>query len=130
MIFSQENMTSPEIIPCEYLLNPPSTQAIEDLTGAVATEILLKDIFDKDYFWNERLLKVNINFLVTCLVMEPNIPMNGLVNQHAYSVQRAVEIEGHKLVLVRNPWGEFEWEGPWSKSRVLLHLRLLLIDFR
>jgi len=87
-------------------------EGIEDLTGAVATEIFLKDIFDKDYFWNERLLKVNIDFLVTC---SPKDARNGLLNYHAYSVQRALEIDGHRLVLVRNPWGKYEWEGPGSK---------------
>jgi hypothetical protein len=40
-------------------------QEIERLTGAVATERFLTDIFDKDFFWNKRLLKINTDFLVT-----------------------------------------------------------------
>lgn len=38
----------------------------------------------------------------------------GIVELHAYSVMRAVEIEGKRLVLLKNPWGKGEWKGPWS----------------
>jgi hypothetical protein len=91
-------------------------EGIEDLTGAVSTEILLTDICDTASFWNERLLKVNTDFLVTC---DSNFKIdqarNGLISNHAYSIHRAVEIQGHRLLLVRNPWGESEWNGPWSR---------------
>uniref|UniRef100_A0A672NDC9 Calpain-3 n=1 Tax=Sinocyclocheilus grahami TaxID=75366 RepID=A0A672NDC9_SINGR len=44
----------------------------------------------------------------------------GLVTGHAYSVT-AVEESQHKeskvrLVRVRNPWGQVEWNGPWSDN--------------
>jgi hypothetical protein len=34
-------------------------EAIEDLTGADATELVTTDISNREFFWNERLLKVN-----------------------------------------------------------------------
>ncbi|XP_036405156.1 calpain-3-like isoform X2 [Megalops cyprinoides] len=48
---------------------------------------------------------------------------NGLVKGHAYSVTGVVEVTkaDHKktkvqLVRLRNPWGQVEWNGPWSDS--------------
>jgi hypothetical protein len=43
-----------------------------------------------------------------------NPEVNGLIGNHAYSVLRAVEHKGKKFVVVRNPWGDTEWNGPWS----------------
>jgi hypothetical protein len=31
-----------------------------------------------------------------------------------YSVLQAKEVEGMRIVQLRNPWGEDEWGGPWS----------------
>ncbi|KAG6900635.1 hypothetical protein C0993_007317 [Termitomyces sp. T159_Od127] len=39
---------------------------------------------------------------------------NGLVGRHAYSVLRAVEYKKKRFVVLRNPWGNHEWNGPWS----------------
>jgi len=43
----------------------------------------------------------------------------GLVYGHAYAVLAANEVEGHKLVQVRNPWGRTEWTGDWSDNSQL-----------
>ncbi|RYP90060.1 hypothetical protein DL770_003840 [Monosporascus sp. CRB-9-2] len=93
-------------------------EGIEDLTGGVTSELYTTDILDREYFWKEELMKVNDEFLFGC-----NTDMwgtgrtgdrNGIVELHAYSVMRAVEIDGQRLVLLKNPWGKFEWKGPWS----------------
>ena len=39
---------------------------------------------------------------------------NGIVQGHAYTLIGAHEVEGHKIVQLRNPWGSFEWNGAWS----------------
>jgi hypothetical protein len=44
---------------------------------------------------------------------------NGIYESHAYSVMRAVEIDGERLLLLKNPWGKGEWRGAWSKSATL-----------
>lgn len=38
----------------------------------------------------------------------------GIMELHAYSVMRAVEMDGQRLVMLKNPWGKGEWSGPWS----------------
>lgn len=42
------------------------------------------------------------------------IGTDGIHGSHAYSILRAVEYDGNRLVLVKNPWGKSEWNGPWS----------------
>lgn len=39
----------------------------------------------------------------------------GIANVHAYSVLAALEVDGVKLIQLRNPWGGgLEWKGNWS----------------
>ncbi|KPM37733.1 hypothetical protein AK830_g8826 [Neonectria ditissima] len=92
-------------------------EGIEDLTGGVTSELWTTDILDKEHFWNEELMKVNQEFLFGC---STGIWGNGwgerkgIVESHAYSIQKAVEIDGQRLLRLKNPWGKGEWKGPWS----------------
>ena len=95
-------------------------EAIEDLTGGITTEIKTEDILDLDRMWEE-LLRCNQEFIFGCWT--PGWPdardtSQGLFSGHAYSIMQAqdIEIEGkaRRLVLVRNPWGNSEWTGPFS----------------
>ncbi len=39
----------------------------------------------------------------------------GIAFGHAYSILDICEVEGNKLVQIRNPWGnETEWKGAWG----------------
>lgn len=38
----------------------------------------------------------------------------GIVQGHAYSLIKVKEIDGIKLVMLRNPHGEGEWTGDWA----------------
>ncbi|KAK8116388.1 calpain-8 [Apiospora kogelbergensis] len=92
-------------------------EGIEDLTGGVTSEIYTTDILDREHFWKEELMKVNDQFLFGCSTGMWGIgwgERKGIVELHAYSVMRAVEIDGHRLVLLKNPWGKGEWKGAWS----------------
>ncbi|KUJ13736.1 cysteine proteinase [Mollisia scopiformis] len=91
-------------------------EGLEDLTGGVTTEIFSTDILDKEYFWNEELMNVNKDFLFGCAagIFWGRGNRKGIYEGHAYSILKAVEMDGQRLVLVRNPWGEGEWHGPWS----------------
>uniref|UniRef100_A0A7N1A3N3 Protein DEFECTIVE KERNEL 1 n=1 Tax=Kalanchoe fedtschenkoi TaxID=63787 RepID=A0A7N1A3N3_KALFE len=45
------------------------------------------------------------------------ISSSGIVQGHAYSILQVREVDGHKLIQIRNPWAtEVEWNGPWSDS--------------
>ncbi|ODA83010.1 hypothetical protein RJ55_01519 [Drechmeria coniospora] len=92
-------------------------EGIEDLTGGVTSEIFTTDILDKEHFWAE-LLMVNQEFLFGCStgVWGGSTwgERKGIMELHSYSVQRAVEIDGKRLIRLKNPWGKGEWKGPWS----------------
>ncbi|KAJ7607934.1 hypothetical protein FB45DRAFT_806548 [Roridomyces roridus] len=103
-----------------------SCEAIEDLTGGVSTFIPTKDILDPDVFWREELLRATEDRLFGCAFdsldpgrrgnteSESELRVNGLIGGHAYSVLRAVDYNGKRFVVLRNPWGDSEWTGPWS----------------
>jgi hypothetical protein len=91
-------------------------EGIEDLTGGVTTEVFSTDILDKEHFWTHELMKVNQDFLFACStgIFSGRGERRGIHEGHAYSVMKAVEIDGQRLLLLRNPWGKDEWTGPWS----------------
>ena len=39
----------------------------------------------------------------------------GLVSTHAYAVLDVVEVEGVRLVKLKNPWSHLRWRGNWSE---------------
>lgn len=93
-------------------------EGIEDLTGGVTSEIFASDILDKEYFWKEELLRVNEDFLFGCSTGVWGLnraDAAGIVDRHAYSIQKAVEVDGQRLLRLKNPWGKFEWKGAWSE---------------
>ena len=97
-------------------------EGIEDLTGGVATRFASADIVSREAFWTDELMHVNKDFLFG-LSSGPYInPLDaqGIQKGHAYSILDAQELdEGnivHRLVKVRNPWGQNEWSGDWSDS--------------
>lgn len=98
-------------------------EAIEDLTGGVTTEIYSTDILDRDAFWAKELMQVGKQFLFGCAtgfysnwLDTSNGPRerDGISEGHAYSIMDAREINGHRLLKLRNPWGRKEWTGRWS----------------
>ncbi|KAG7087765.1 hypothetical protein E1B28_013706 [Marasmius oreades] len=100
-----------------------SSEAVEDLTGGVSTFIPTNDILDVDKFWTDELCKANVDRLFGCSYQSLDntrngalgpLDLSGLHGNHAYSVLRGVEYKGKRFVIIRNPWGQSEWTGPWS----------------
>jgi hypothetical protein len=90
-------------------------EGIEDLTGGVTSEIFATDILDKDKFWHEELMNVNKTFLFGCGQMGGIYGQRkGIQEKHAYSIMEAKEVDDHRLLKLRNPWGRTEYNGPWS----------------
>ncbi|KAF9529626.1 hypothetical protein CPB83DRAFT_260593 [Crepidotus variabilis] len=94
-------------------------EAIEDLTGGATTTFQTSDILDIDRFWEEELCLVNTRQRLFAVMFrletnQPGATASGLVPLHAYSVLRVQECRGKRFLVVRNPWGKFEWNGPWS----------------
>ncbi|KAF2741854.1 cysteine proteinase [Sporormia fimetaria CBS 119925] len=90
-------------------------EGIEDLTGGVTSEVFATDILDKDKFWREELLRVNEEFLFGCGQMGGIYgERRGIQEKHAYSIMEAREVDGERLLKLRNPWGRSEWTGRWS----------------
>ncbi|KAH9807335.1 Calpain-type cysteine protease DEK1 [Teratosphaeria destructans] len=96
-----------------------ASEGIEDLTGGVGVVINPEDIADKDRFWKEQLSQVNEKYLFGGGSKSSN--SKGISGGHAYAVLQAWESEDGtlKLLKLRNPWGEVEWEGDWSDGSKL-----------
>ena len=101
------------------------SEATEDLTGGVTTELFTTDIMDKEKFWTDEMMKVNDEFLFGCDtgtfdnwqgsdVASRDGARDNIIRMHTYSIMEAREIKGQRLVKLRNPWGEGEWKGAWS----------------
>ncbi|KAF0718530.1 Aste57867_1632 [Aphanomyces stellatus] len=94
-------------------------EGIEDLTGGVTTSINTTDILDYDRFWADEFSRTNVDTLFSASIFKKYSSMesmssNGLVHTHAYSILKAVQVNGVRFLLIRNPWGQHEWNGRWS----------------
>ena len=86
----------------------------------MSTVIDTADVLDKDQLWNEGLLSVNKEFLFGASTRgyshsDPyGKGRQGIFDDHCYSILRALNYKNHRLLLIKNPWGHTEWNGPWS----------------
>ena len=100
------------------------SEGIEDLTGGVGVVINPEDIMDKELFWREQLSQVNEKYLFGGGSKSTSV--KGFVSNHAYAVLRTWEEGDLKLLKLRNPWGEVEWEGDWSDGSKLWTPEMML----
>jgi len=93
-----------------------SSRDLYVLTGWLPEKVNLKKESNKDVLWN-RIKKgySNNDCLITIgtgvIEDEDNV---GLVGTHAYGVLEIVESQGKRMLLVKNPWGHFRWQGKYS----------------
>uniref|UniRef100_A0A8C9U3D0 Calpain-3 n=1 Tax=Scleropages formosus TaxID=113540 RepID=A0A8C9U3D0_SCLFO len=106
----------------EALKGGNTTEAMEDFTGGVTEFYDMKDI-PKDLYKIMRkalergsLMGCSIDALVPARFETRTA--TGLVKGHAYSVTGVEEQKETRIRLVRlrNPWGQVEWNGPWSDN--------------
>ncbi|XP_066550331.1 calpain-3 isoform X4 [Amia ocellicauda] len=111
----------------EALKGGNTTEAMEDFTGGVTEFFEMKEapkeLFKimKKALERGSLMGCSIDSLVPARFETRTV--TGLVKGHAYSVTGVEEVKQtqHKenkvrLVRLRNPWGQVEWNGPWSDN--------------
>ena len=92
-----------------------SSRDLYILTGWLPEKIDLKT-YNRNKLW-ERIKSGyrNNDCLITIgtglIVDEDSV---GLVSNHAYGVLEIFEYKSHKILLVKNPWGHFRWNGKFS----------------
>uniref|UniRef100_A0A671WWA2 Calpain-3 n=1 Tax=Sparus aurata TaxID=8175 RepID=A0A671WWA2_SPAAU len=109
----------------EALKGGNTTEAMEDFTGGVTEFYEMKEAPKELYKIMKKALErgslmgCSIDSLVPARFETRTV--TGLVKGHAYSVTAVEEVKLHKeakvrLVRLRNPWGQVEWNGPWSDN--------------
>lgn len=103
-----------------------------DLTGCPTTSFRFDDDYVKEMIRNGKLWNMIIQYDKLGYIMTGGTPgedtytekggadkKSGLVPGHAYSIIQAHDYNKHKLLNIRNPWGQFEWDGDWCDSSPL-----------
>ncbi|XP_006894660.1 PREDICTED: calpain-9 [Elephantulus edwardii] len=108
----------------EALKGGSAIEAMEDFTGGVAETFEMKGAPENFYEILEKALERGS--LVGCSIDTRNAAESeartpfGLIKGHAYTVTGVdqVNYQGQhiKLIRVRNPWGQVEWNGAWSDN--------------
>ncbi|CAM8889204.1 unnamed protein product [Rhodiola kirilowii] len=99
--------------------------ALVDLTGGAGEEIDMRSAQAQIDLASGRLWTQLFRFKQEGFLLgagspsgsDVHISSSGIVQGHAYSILQVREVDGHKLIQIRNPWAsEVEWNGPWSDS--------------
>jgi len=97
--------------------------SFKDLTGGITDEVAL-DAPDSGAFdgrlWQRIYTFHQSGYLMGCGNPKPSSGnfqvVSGIVQGHAYAILHLMEIGDLKLIRLRNPWGEGEWEGDWGPA--------------
>ncbi len=131
----------------EALISGYIDDALNDMTGHVNRKLKIQgpkgfpsnETGDAETFWNVIKDYVKSDTLLGCSVqgnpgeteheVEIDGEPKGILKSHAYSIIDVVEIpnpasknkhKSHRLLRVRNPWGNTEWNGDWSDGSTKL----------
>lgn len=87
---------------------------MEDLTGSPTYGAWFKDKKDK---MKDIITYSAKNYLI--VLTTGNRRIQGIVNNHAYSLLKVIEHNGAYIYKLRNPWGRFEWNGCYGEQSTL-----------
>ena len=89
-------------------------EVFDVLTEAYSEEITIKPNI-KDTLWNKLVDGAKKGFVMTAGTSgNDDVEDVGLSPGHAFTVLGIHEIKGEKVIRLRNPWGEGEFNGDWS----------------
>lgn len=98
-------------------------ESLKDLTGGAADEVSLENNKFIEVLWKQLSTYHKEGYLMGCGNPKPHSGnfevSNGIVQGHAYAILNLKEAEGIRLIQLRNPWGDTEWEGDWGDESAL-----------
>ncbi len=105
-------------------------EALVDLTGGVTEKLNLKEVLGEGQqpaqmhalkaaeLWRTIKQNFQTGYVLGCAMNDKNSKVEmspeGIVLNHAYGILSVREIQGLKLIRLRNPWGKGEWRGSFS----------------